>query len=101
MRVLIRATMPHEPFNSYVKDGSAGARIQKIMEALKPEAAYFTEMDGKRTALLVVNAENSSQVPSMAEPFFLSFNADVELRIAMRPEDLAAAGLDALGKQWS
>jgi len=33
-----------------------------------------------------------------AEPFFLNFNADREFRVAMTPADLAAAGLEELGK---
>ncbi len=50
---------------------------------------------------LVVNVNSPSDVPSLAEPFFLTFNAHVEFRIAMTPEDLAGAGLDAIGKKWS
>jgi len=45
--------------------------------------------------------EDSSEVPALAEPFFLTFNAEVEFRIAMTPEDLARSGLDALGKKWA
>jgi hypothetical protein len=35
-----------------------------------------------------------------AEPFFLKFNASCRFRIAMVAEDLAKAGLDALGQRW-
>jgi hypothetical protein len=44
--------------------------------------------------------ENASQVPTFAEPWFLTFNARVEFKVAMTPEDLGRAGLDALGKKW-
>ncbi len=100
MRMLMHVEMPLEPFNTYVRDGSAGTRIQKILEATKPEAAYFTEYNGHRGATLVVNVTDSSQVPALAEPWFLNFNAELKLRIAMTPEDLGRAGLDALGKKW-
>ena len=101
MRFLIRVSMPHEPFNSYVKDGSAGAKMGKIMNELKPEAAYFMDMDGLRTGILIVNMDNTSQIPAIAEPWFLLFDADVEIHPVMLPDDLMKADLAALGKKWS
>jgi hypothetical protein len=101
MRMLMHVQFPLEPFNSAVRDGSAGKKIQKILEAIKPEAAYFSEHSGRRGGTLVVNVNDSSDVPSFAEPFFLTFNAEVEFRIAMTPEDLGRSNLDALGKKWA
>ena len=100
MRMLMHVHFPLEPFNTAVRDGTAGEKIQRILEAIKPEAAYFSEQDGKRGATLVVNVDTPSDVPALAEPFFLTFNAAVEFRICMTPEDLATADLDKLGKQW-
>jgi hypothetical protein len=48
-----------------------------------------------------VNVGGPSDIPGLAEPWFLTFHAEVELRIAMTPEDLARASLDALGKKWA
>lgn len=101
MRMLMQIKFPLEPFNTAVRDGSVGHKIQKILEAIKPEAAYFSEQDGHRGGILVVNLKEASDVPSLAEPWFLTFNAHVEFRIAMTPEDLAHANLDALGKKWA
>jgi len=101
MRMMLQIKFPHEPFNSLVRDGSAGTKIGKILEAIRPEAAYFTEQDGHRGAVVIVDLADPSKVPAMAEPWFMTFNADVKLRIVMSPEDLAKAGLDALGKKWS
>jgi len=100
MRMLMNVSIPHEPFNSFVKDGTVGAKLNKIMEAIKPEAAYFTEQQGKRGAVLVVNLPNDAKVPALAEPWFLTFQADVEIRIAMTPEDLQHSGIDSMGKTW-
>ena len=100
MRFLMMITAPHEQFNSGVKDGSSGKTMQDILGELKPEAAYLTEINGKRTFVLVVNMNETSEMPKYAEPFFLKFNADVQFHPAMLPEDLAKAGLDALGKKW-
>ena len=99
MRFLIKVSMPHEPFNSYVKDGTAGAKMGKIMGELKPEAAYFLDMDGVRTGILIVNMDSTSQIPAIAEPWFLLFEADVEIHPAMLPDDLVKANLEGLGKK--
>ena len=101
MRVMMIARMPHKEFNAALKDGSVGQKMNAILEDLKPESVYFTEMNGLRTAVLVVNIEKSSQIPSVAEPWFLTFNADVEFHPTMSPEDLQQAGLDKLGKKWA
>ena len=100
MRMILQAKAPNEPFNTYVKDGSAGKRIQKILEETKPEAAYFTEIDGQRSAILIIDLADASKIPSLAEPWFLTFNATCELSVAMTPEDLGKSGIDTIGKRW-
>src|SRR5438093_7458444 len=100
MRTLMNITFPHEPFNTAVRKGTVGETIGKILEAAKPEAVYFTEQDGHRGAVLVVNVESASQIPAFAEPWFLHFNADCKFRIAMTAEDLQRAGLAELGRKW-
>ena len=101
MRVLLDVKIPHDAFNAAVRDGSAGDKLKRILEATKPEAVYFTERGGQRGAIMVVNLDDPSKIPTFAEPWFLTFNADVQFHVAMTPEDLTRAGLDALGKQWS
>jgi hypothetical protein len=101
MRVLMKVTLPHEEFNTAVRNGTAGQKLQRILAEQKPEVTYFTEFDGKRTGLLVVDLPEASKIPPFAEPWFLTFKADVEFHPAMTPDDLAKAGLDALGKKWA
>ena len=100
MKMLLNAIFPTEPFNALVRSGKAGEILQKIVEDLKPEAIYFTEEDGMRAVLMVVDVASPSDVPKIAEPFFLKFDAEVRMRIVMSPADLMSAGLDALGKKW-
>ncbi len=101
MRILLNVTIPHQRFNAAVKDGTAGSKLTRILEAIKPEAAYFTEQNGHRGAVLVVDLSDPSKIPALAEPWFLTFQADVQFRVAMTPEDLKKAGLEELGKRWS
>lgn len=100
MRMLMHVDLPLEPFNSAVRDGTAGEKIQRILESTKPEAAYFSEQNGKRGGTLVVNVQDPWDVPRLAEPWFLTFNASVQFRICMTPEDLGKANLDQLGEAW-
>ena len=100
MRMLMNVRIPHEPFNTLVKEGTAGEIIGRILNDLKPESIYFTEQGGTRGAIAVIDVEDPSQVPSFSEPFFLNFNAECEFRIAMSLEDIGNAGLDVLGKKW-
>lgn len=100
MRIMLIARMPHAAFNAAVKDGSVEPKIQAILEEQRAEAVYFTEMNGQRTAVSIVEMEHPSQIPALAEPWFLSFQADVEFHVAMKPQDLQEAGMAALGKRW-
>jgi hypothetical protein len=101
MKILMTVRIPHQPFNEAVKAGNAGAKLNRILEAIKPEAVYFTEHNGQRGAVLVVEMSDASKIPSLAEPWFLTFQADVEFRIAMTPDDLKRGGLDEIGKKWA
>jgi hypothetical protein len=99
--MLIQAKMPHEPFNAYVRDGTAGKKLEAILQSIKPEAVYFAEFGGRRTAVFVVDVADASKIPVIAEPWFLTFNADLEFHPCMSPEDLARSGIDAIGRKWS
>ena len=99
--MLMNVKIPHKTFNAAVKDGSAGAKIGKILDAIKPEAVYFSEQNGHRGAVLIVDVPDASKIPALAEPWFLTFEADVEFRIAMTPEDLKKSGIDGMGAKWS
>ncbi|HTV48410.1 MAG TPA: panthothenate synthetase [Phycisphaerae bacterium] len=101
MKILLNVKFPHARFNAAVKDGSAGTKMNRILEELKPEAVYFMDQEGLRSAVIIVDLPSPSAIPALAEPFFLLFDATVELKVVMTPEDLKKAGLEALGKKWA
>jgi len=101
MKMLLTVEFPPEPFNSLVRSGKVGEILGRILETIKPETAYFTEQDGKRGGMFVVNVQNPSDVAVFAEPFFLKLNANCKFRILMSPEDLQKASLGDLGKKWA
>ena len=101
MRMLLNVKIPHAEFNQAVRDGTVGQKVRRILEDTKPEAVYFTEQNGHRGAILIVDLPDPSRVPGFAEPWFLAFNANVEFHIVMTPDDLQRASLEELGKKWS
>ena len=93
MRMLLTATIPNEAGNAAVKNGTLGSTIQKILGDLKPESAYFiASPSGERSALVVFDMKESSELPKVAEPWFLAFGSRISVQPAMTPQDLAAAG---------
>ena len=100
MRMLVKANMPVDVFNDAVRDGSAGPELEKILADIKPEAVYFIEDEGERTAIMIVDMKSPSDLPLIAETWFLTFDARVQARPVMTPEDLAKAGLEELGKRY-
>jgi len=92
MRFLLKVNIPVETGNAAAKAGRLEGTIQSILADLKPEAVYFTDDKGQRTAFIFLDMQDASQIPAIAEPWFLAFNAHVEIHPVMVPEDLAKAG---------
>lgn len=89
----MRVTMQVEQGNKAFRDGSLQKTMQSSLEGLKPEAAYFGAIDGKRTALIFFDLKDPSDLPRIAEPLFQAFNATVEFNPVMNADDLRA-GID-------
>ena len=103
MRCLLKVAIPVAEGNAAIADGTLGSTIGSILSDLKPEAAYFAEDNGLRTGFLFVNLENASQIPAVCEPWFLAFNAKVEIHPAMNLEDLknATPGMESAVKKYA
>lgn len=97
MRVLLKASMDTEKANEAIRNGTLGKLIQASVEQIKPEAAYFTAENGQRTAFLVFDMQDSSQMPVISEPFFLQLGAKVSYTPIMNLEDVQK-GLSQLGR---
>src|SRR5690348_10577469 len=103
MRCLLKVSIPVAEGNAAISDGTLGQTIESILNDLKPEASYFAENNGVRTGYIFFNLEKTSLIPAVAEPWFLAFNAQVEIRPAMNLEDLknATPGIENAVKKYS
>ncbi|MEU0070780.1 hypothetical protein ABZ027_14745 [Streptomyces sp. NPDC006332] len=97
MRVLLKARMDTEKANEAIRNGSLGKLIQESLEQIKPEAAYFTTDNGERTAYIVFDMQDSSQMPVLSEPFFLNLGAKITYTPVMDMEGVQK-GLAQLGR---
>jgi hypothetical protein len=102
MRFLLKFRIPIEAGNKALDDPEFGNKMQQLLTELNAETAYFTAMEGQRGGYIVVNFDDASKIPVLAEPLFFWLKADVEFIPVMLPEDLAKAstGIDAAVKKW-
>lgn len=102
MKYIMKISMPTEKGNERIKDPQFGKMMQEILKEVKAEAAYFTTVCGNRGGYIVVNMSDASEIPGIAEPFFLKFDAEVTFVPVMTPEDLgkADASIQAAVKRW-
>jgi hypothetical protein len=91
MRFMLTVRIPTDKGNELVRDGSLGQTIQSVLEEIKPEAAYFADIEGARGGYIVVSMDNASQIPAIVEPLFLGLDAEVKVHPVMTLEDLGEA----------
>jgi hypothetical protein len=91
MRCLVKFTIPVDVGNDLVRTGRLGDVTSKVIETIGPEVVYFTAENGTRGGTMVVEVAGASDIPRIAEPLFLAFEADVEIVPCMLPEELAQA----------
>ena len=100
MRMLMTVQMEVEAANRAIRDGTWAQTMDRVMRNLQPEAAYFTARDGKRTGFIVFDLKEPSDIPSIAEPFFMGVNASIDMSPAMTPEDVQI-GLEKASKAFA
>jgi Domain of unknown function (DUF3303) len=91
MRFMITCRIAVEKANELAKTGSLHSTIHSILEELKPEAAYFSDIEGARVGYIVVNIDDASQIAAMVEPLFLRLGAAIQVHRVMSPEELGKA----------
>lgn len=88
MRTLMTIQMDTEATNHAIRDGSLAKTMESTLEQLHAETAFFTTHDGQRTAYVVFDLQDTTQIPELAEPFFMGMNAKIDLSPVMNADDL-------------
>lgn len=88
MRMMMKVSMDVEATNDAIRDGALARLIDQFKEDHEPESMYFVPDGGKRTGYIVFDLKDTSDIPSVTEPWFLYLNAAIELRPCMDLVDL-------------
>jgi hypothetical protein len=102
MKYLMKVKIPNEAGNEKVADPQFGLKMQEVLKDVKAEEVYFTTIAGSRGFYAVVDITDASQMPAVAEPFFMWLKAEIDFLPVMTIEDLGRAG-DAIAsayKKW-
>ncbi|MFI9077206.1 hypothetical protein ACIGW8_12060 [Streptomyces sioyaensis] len=88
MRMVLKARIPTPTGNEVVQNGGLPKIMESALAALKPEAAYVTLDEGDRTAFFYFDMQESWQMPTLLESFFMDLHAKVSLQPVMTMDDL-------------
>jgi hypothetical protein len=91
MRVLVRAIIPTVAGNKMVKDPNFLKNLEDYIQKFNCEATYFTDVNGNRTMVFVLDLPSPDMIPDIVEPLFQGFDANVEIHPAMNLDDLKKA----------
>jgi hypothetical protein len=86
--MMMKVQMDTAAASKAIQDGRMPSVMQKMMETIQPEAAYFGPLNGHRTAFIVFDMTDPSQLPALSEPLFSEFNAHIDFFPVMNREDL-------------
>ncbi|WP_030270969.1 DUF3303 family protein [Streptomyces sp. NRRL B-24484] len=90
MRVLLTVEMDTEKANKAITDNTLATTMKSVLDRIKPEAAYFGTKEGLRTGYIVFDLKDSSDIPTVAEPFFQDLGAKVTFLPVMNFDDVQA-----------
>jgi hypothetical protein len=96
MRMMMKVQLDTEAGSRAIADGSLPQLMQETLGRLQPEAAYFGPENGIRTAFIVFDLQDPSELPPITEPLFSTLKANIQMFPVMDRADLQK-GLEQLG----
>lgn len=89
MRMMANFNFSVAPGSDLIRSGKLNTSFERLMEDLKPEAAYFfTNRDGDRSGLVFFDLPESSNILNVVESFAFGLGARVTLTPVMSAEDI-------------
>jgi hypothetical protein len=98
VRMMLKVQIPPDGGNQAIKAGNQGAIFQALIDQIKPEAVYFTQEDGLRTAYFVYTIHETTDFAAIHEPLIQGFGARVYDMPALTWDELKNA-FGAIGEK--
>jgi len=98
MRMLLKAVLDTEAANEVFRSGEAAEALDRIHEALQPEALYSFVEDGQRAFFAVFDLADPSEIPVISEPLYQRANVKLTLTPCMTLEDVKK-GLEEVARR--
>jgi hypothetical protein len=80
--------MPTESGNKLLQDPNFPKKLEGVLNQIKPEAVYFTAIEGERGIYMIVNVPSADMIATIAEPLWMTFNCKLDLQPLMELKDL-------------
>jgi len=80
--------MPTEYGNKMLQDLNFTKKLEGVLNQIKPEAVYFTPIEGERGIYMIVNLPSADMIATISEPLWMTFNCKLDLQPVMELKDL-------------
>jgi hypothetical protein len=100
MRMLLKVVLDTEAANEVFRSGAAAEALDRIQEALQPEALYGFVEDGERAFFAVFDLADPSEIPVISEPLYQRANVKLTLTPCMTLED-AKKGIEEAARRMA
>lgn len=91
VRMMLKVQIPVEAGNRAIENGTMGSIFEALMKKIKPEAAYFSQEDGLRTAYFVYVIDGTFEFAEIHEPLIQGLGARVFDQPALNWDDISKA----------
>ena len=91
VRMMLKVQIPVEAGNRAIENGTMGKIFEDLMAKIKPEAAYFSQEDGLRTAYFVYVIDGTFEFAEIHEPLIQGLGARVFDQPALNWNDIGKA----------
>jgi hypothetical protein len=88
MKFLLRLHMPTEYGNKMLQDPNFPKKLEGVLNQIKPDAVYFSPIDGERGIYMVVNLPSADMIATISEPLWITFNCKLDFEPLMELADL-------------
>ena len=90
-RMMLKVQIPVEAGIRAIENGTMGPIFERLMAKIKPEAAYFSQEDGLRTAYFVYVIDGTFEFAEIHEPLIQGLGARVYDQPALTWQDIGKA----------